>query len=144
MTFKKINKMESNEQILFSNFFGSVTDKRVILNYKGGSEDLPLGQISSVSFQHSRNYFFSIGGFAMSIIIFAFIIISIDSLGGAEVLVILPFVIVTFLFGIFHWKGHYNIQISAGGKDRKPLRAKMSKMKEGLEFTEAVKRAVIK
>jgi hypothetical protein len=50
--------METNEKMLFSNSFDLLTDKRIILNYKKGTEDLPVGQITSVSYQHRRNYVF--------------------------------------------------------------------------------------
>ena len=136
--------METNEKMLFSNSFGSVTDKRIILNYKGGTEDLPVGQITSVSYQHRRNYVFSIGGFLISLGGLIAMLANISNIGGAEVLIILLFIIVALLSGIANWIGHHNIQISAGGKDRKPLRAEMSKTREGREFVDAVKRAVIK
>jgi len=136
--------METNEKILFSNSFGSVTDKRIILNYKSGTEDLPVGQITSVSYQHSRNYVFAIGGFLICVGGLVAMFANISNIGGAEVLIILLFIIVALLSGIANWIGHHNIQISAGGKDRKPLRAEMSKTREGREFVAAVKRAVIK
>jgi hypothetical protein len=136
--------METNEKILFSNSFGSVTDKRIILNYKSGTEDLPVGQITSVSYQHRRNYVFAIGSFLISLGGLITMLANISNIGGAEVLIILLFLIVALLSGIANWIGHHNIQISAGGKDRKPLRAEMSKTREGREFVDAVKRAVIK
>jgi len=136
--------METNEKIQFSNSFGSVTDKRIILNYKSGTEDLPVGQITSVSYQHRRNYVFSIGSFLISLGGLIAMLANISNIGGAEVLIILLFIIVALLSGIANWIGHHNIQINAGGKDRKPLRAEMSKTREGREFVDAVKRAVIK
>ena len=136
--------METNDKILFSNSFVSVTDKRIILNYKSGTEDLPVGQITSVSYQHKRNYVFAIGGFLITIGGLVAMLANISQIGGAEVLIILLFIIVALLSGIANWIGHHNIQISAGGKDRKPLKAEMSKTREGREFVDAVKRAVIK
>ena len=136
--------METNEKILFSNSFGSVTDKRIILNYKSGTEDLPIGQITSVSYQHRRNYVFAIGGFLISLGGLIAMLANISNIGSAEVLIVLLFIIVALLSGIANWIGHHNIHISAGGKDRKPLRAEMSKTREGREFVDAVKRAVIK
>jgi hypothetical protein len=136
--------METNEKILFSNSFGSVTDKRIILNYKSGTEDLPVGQITSVSYQHQRNYVFAIGGFLITIGGLVAMLANINNIGGAEVLKILLLIIVALLSGIANWIGHHNIQISAGGKDRKPLRVEMSKTREGREFVDAVKKAVIK
>ena len=136
--------METNDKILFSNSFGSVTDKRIILNYKSGTEDLPVGQITSVSYQHKRNYVFAIGGFLITIGGLVAMLANISQIGGAEVLIILLFIIVALLSGIANWICHHNIQISAGGKDRKPLKAEMSKTREGREFVDAVKRAVVK
>lgn len=136
--------METNEKILFSNSFGSVTDKRIILNYKSGTEDLPVGQITSVSYQHKRNYVFAIVGFLICLGGLVAMIANIRNIGGVEVLIILLFAIVALLSGIANWIGHHNIQISAGGKDRKPLKAEMSKTREGREFVDAIKRAVIK
>jgi len=136
--------METNEKVLFINSFGTVTDKRIILNYKSGTEDLPVGSITSVSYQHKRNYVFAIGGFLITIGGLVAILAEISHIGGAEVLIILLLIIVALLSGIANWIGHHNIQISAGGKDRKPLKAEMSKTREGREFVDAVKRAVIK
>lgn len=136
--------METNEKILFSNTFGSVTDKRIILNYKSGTEDIPVGQVTSVSYKHDRNYFFSIGGFVVGVGGLLVMFGNISRLGGAEVLVILLVAIIGLLSGIANWIGHHNVVISAGGKDRKPLRAEMSKTREGREFVDAVKKAVIK
>lgn len=135
--------METNEKILFSNSFGSVTEKRIILNYKNGSEDLPVGQITSVSYQHKRNHVFAIIAFLISIGGLVAMLANISHIGGAGVLIILLLVVVALLSGIANWIGHHNIQISAGGKDRKPLKAEMSKTREGREFVDAVKRAVI-
>jgi len=66
--------MTSDEKMLFSNGFGSVTDKRVILNYKDGSEDIPISQVSSVSYKHERSYFFSIGGFVAAAAVLFFML----------------------------------------------------------------------
>jgi hypothetical protein len=139
--------METNEQILFSNSFGSVTDKRIILNYKSGTEDLPIGQITSVSYQHCRNYVFVVGSFLICLGGLVTIFASIVRAGSGAVnvvIVLLVIVIVALLAGIANWIGHHNIQISAGGKDRKQLKAEMAKTREGREFVDAVKRAVIK
>ncbi len=136
--------METNEKMLFSNSFGSVTDKRIILNYKSGTEDLPVGQITSVSYQHRRNYVFAIGGFLISLGGLVAMLANIRYVGGAQALITLVGIIFFLLSGIANWIGHHNIQISAGGNDRKPLRAEMSKTREGREFVDAVKRIVIK
>jgi len=143
--------METNENILFSNSFGSVTDKRIILNYKSGTEDLPVGQITSVSYQYKRNYIFAIGGFLITIGGFYGLLAPLNDLNsrfkaeyeeGIPPLIFLFFIIVGLLSGIANWIGHNNIQISAGGKDRKPLRVERSRTREGREFVDAVKRVI--
>jgi hypothetical protein len=134
--------METNEKLIFSNAFGSVTDKRIILNYKNGTEDIPVGQITSISYQHKRNYFFSIGGFFISGVGLLAILSDITKT-TMGVKLILFLVIVGFLSGAANWIGHHNIVISVGGKDRKPLKVEISEIKEGFEFFEAAKRAVI-
>ena len=136
--------METNEKMLFSNLFGSVTDRRVILNYKKGTEDLPVAQITSVGYQHSRNYIFSIGNFLISIGGFVAMLANINEIQGLGVLIILMIIILALLSGIANWIGHHYIQISAGGMDRKPLKVEMSKTKEGRDFVNAVKKVVIK
>ncbi len=135
--------METKEKILFSNSFGSVTDKRIILNYKSGTEDLPIGQITSISYKHKRNYFFAIISFAVFLVGIISIFFNINKLGGSEVLIILLYIIIAFLSSVANWIGHHNIHISVGGKDRKPLKAEMSKTREGREFVDAIKQAVI-
>jgi hypothetical protein len=136
--------MENNEKTLFTNRFGSVTDKRVVLNYKSGTEDIPLGQISSISYQHERNHFFSIGGFVIGGGALLAMISNLRRIGGIEVLIILIVAIVGLLSGIANWIGHHNIIISAGGKERRPIKAELSKTREGRDFVNALKKAVIK
>lgn len=136
--------METNEKILFHNSFGSVTDKRIIINYKDGAEDVPLRQITSVSYRHTRSYFFAIGGFILSIVALTLIVSKVNLLDGAGMLILVIVLVISLLSGIANWIGHHNIVISVGGKDRKALKAEMSKTNEGRQFSEAVKSAVIK
>ena len=136
--------MELNEKILFNNSFGSVTDKRVILNYKSGTEDLPIGQVSSISFQHKRNYFFAIFSFIMGIGGLVLVLSNLDSFGGPQVLIIITVALFALISGIANWLGHHNILISAGGQNRKPIKVEMAKTRDGRAFSEAVKKAIIK
>lgn len=136
--------MTNNENILFNNKFGTVTTKRVILNYKSGVEELPVNQITSISLRHQRDYFFAFGGFAVAVAGIAFMLKSKDALGIAEMLFILLFAGIGAVAGIANWIGHHNIVISAGGNDRKPLKVEMAKTTEGREFVAAIKRAVMK
>ena len=132
--------MGLKENILYSNCFGSVTDKRVILNYKNGQEDIPINQITSVSYRHQRNIFFIAVGFLL-VLIGIFEIFS-PEIGGSA-LIGLILIAVGLLMGIAHWFGHHNITISSGGKDRKSLKAELSKTKEGREFVEAVRKSLV-
>lgn len=101
--------METNEKILFSNTFGSVTDKRIILNYKNGTEEIPVGQVTSVSYKQQRNYFFAIGSFAISIGGLIVMITNLNRINSGGVLIILLVVIFGFLAGVANWIGHHNI-----------------------------------
>lgn len=136
--------METSEKILFSNTFGSISEKSLKLYYKRGTEEIPIKQFTSVSFQHSRNYFFAILGFVIAMIGVISIIININNINGIAVLIILVFIILGLLTGIANWIGHHNINISVNGKDRKPLKVEMSKTSEGLAFINSVKKVVIK
>ena len=139
--------LDQNEHLQFSNTFGSVTDKRIVLNYKNGSEEIPIGQITSISFQKARNKFMSIFSFLISILLIVFIIAVVNSRSPESsifVLIASVLFVLSVLSGIANWIGHHNILISAGGKDRKQLKVEMSKTKEGFEFVGAVKKVVIK
>jgi hypothetical protein len=136
--------MESKESLVFSNTFGIVTDKRITLNYRTGTEDIPINQVTSISLQHKRNYIFAIGGFAIGTIILLFMVSSMRNLGGGEALIILLVSLLGFLIGVTHWIGHHNIVISTGGNDRKPLKVEMAKTREGREFSNAIKKQIVR
>jgi hypothetical protein len=139
--------LDQNEHLQFSNAFGSVTDKRIVLNYKNGSEEIPIGQITSISFQKARNVFMSIFSFLFSILIIVYIVTIINSRsseGSIIVLIASALLIISVLSGIANWIGHHNIVISAGGKDRKPIRVEMSKTREGKDFVNAIKKLLFK
>ena len=139
--------LDQNEHLQFSNTFGSVTDKRIVLNYKNGSEEIPIGQITSISFQKARNMFMSIFSFIISILLIVYIIAIVNSWnseGGIFVLIASLIFILSVLSGIANWIGHHNIAISAGGKDRKPIKVEMSKTREGKDFVNAIKKLLFK
>lgn len=139
--------LDQNEHLQFSNTFGSVTDKRIVLNYKNGSEEIPIGQITSISFQKARNTFMSIFSFIISILLIVYIITIVNSrnsAGGIFVLIASLIFILSVLSGIANWIGHHNIAISAGGKDRKPIKVEMSKTREGKDFVNAIKKLLFK
>ena len=75
---------------------------------------MPVGQITSVSFQHERNIFFTIGSLLIIGCIIA-IIENFNKLNGMEMLLILLLIVVAFLSAVANWIGHYNILLSASG-----------------------------
>ena len=136
--------METTEKIIYTNTFGTVTDKRIILNHKSGTEDIPVGQISSIGFQHKRNYFSSIGSFIIGLGILFFMLSSLERIPGAAVLIFIILVIFAFLSGLANWIGHHEIVISTAGQNRKPLKVEMAKTKDGRQFVDAVKKSIFK
>ena len=126
--------METNEIFLFSNSLGSVTDKRIILNYKRGTEDLLVRQVASIRFQHYRNYFLSISSFLISLVGLIAMFVNLSDLDGAVVFVILVFVIFGLLSGIANWIGHYSILITSGGIDRKPIKVKCQRQNKDVNL----------
>lgn len=135
--------MEKKEKLIFSNNFGSVSDKRVVLNYKSGSEEIPIGQITSISFQRIRNYFFAIASFVM-IILILLALTRFWGFNGGVYVVIAILILFLALSGLANWIGHHNIVISAAGQNRKPLKVEMSKTMEGRQFADAVKKEIFK
>ena len=133
--------MDNGEDVLFNNNFGKVTNKRISLNYKTGTEDIPLKQITSVSLQHKRNYFFSVSSFIVAFVFLVFMIAG-PGLRGPELVILLLIFAVALLSGIANWFGHHNIVVSTAGTDRKPLKVEMAKTKDGREFVLAVKKAL--
>ena len=132
--------MEAVEKTFFKNSFGTVTDKIITLNYKNRTEDIPLGQITSISFKRKRNYFLSIPCFLIGAILLIVSFSKSDSfLDGQQIFFNIILVIIFFLAGAANWIGHYNIIISVDGKDRKPLKAEISKASSGKDFVNAVR-----
>lgn len=89
----------------------------------------------------------SIFSFLFSILIILWIVTVINSRsseGSIIVLIASVLLIVSVLSGIANWIGHHNIVISAGGKDRKPIRVEMAKTREGKDFVNAIKKLLFK
>lgn len=135
--------MNIEETSVFKNSFGSVTNKRVVLQYKSGTEDIPIGQISSISFRRKRNYFLSIASFIIAIIFGCILGVNLEDASGATAILLFLFIVFSLLSGIANWVGHHEILISAGGKDRNALKVELAKTKEGLEFVSCIKETVI-
>ena len=136
--------METEEKLVFTNLFGSVSNKRIILNYKSGTEDIPVGQITSVGFKHKRNYFFAIVGCAFGIVLLGFMLFNINNLTGVEVLLIVILSVIALISGLANWIGHHNILVKTTGQNIKALKVEIAKTKEGRKYVEAVKKAVFK
>jgi len=135
--------MNIDEISVFKNSFGAVTNKRVVLHYKNGTEDIPIGQISSISFQRKRNHFLSFGSFVIAIALACILGIQLENASGVEVLILFLLIIFSLFSGIANRIGHHEILISAGGKDRKALKVEFAKTRDGLEFADAIKKTLV-
>jgi hypothetical protein len=135
--------MENSENIVFSCSFGSVTDKRVILNNKKGIDEFPVRVITSASFRRERNYVWAILGFLFAIGCVVLIGSENASIGLLESLIIVVFLIFCLLVGFANWIGHHNIVVGVSGVDRKPIKVEISRTAEGRTFVEEIKKAII-
>ena len=89
----------------------------------------------------------SIFSFLISILLIVFIIAVVNSRSPESsifVLIASVLFVLSVLSGIANWIGHHNIAISAGGKDRKPIKVEMSKTREGKDFVNAIKKLLFK
>lgn len=134
--------MDNTEKVIFTNSFGTVTDKRVIVNCKNGSEDIPFKQISSVSFERKQSItlavFYFIVALGLLVGIFA-----LPRIPAAFVIVVIFLFLFFILIGIAFYVGNHQIKIGAGGNDRKPIKVEMAKTNEGREFSAAIRRQLI-
>ncbi len=134
--------MKYNEKIIFSNSFGTVSDKRIIINRKKGSENLILNQISSVSFEYRRNIMLSLIYTATGIA-FLIGILNMRELSGIVIFVSFIPIFFYIIIGVSYYIGNHQIKISVAGKYYKPIRVEISKTKEGREFANAIKNQII-
>lgn len=137
--------MENNELIQFTNSFGTVSDKRIILNLKDGAEDIPLQKISSISFKRKRNIPLGIIFFVAGIGIINEIM-SAGKFGLPSYMILVSIGVFVFfgLAGTAYIIGNYRIHINISGVDRKPIKVEMAKTKAGREFTDAIRKQLIK
>ena len=127
--------MDIPEKFIYSNTLGTITDKRVFLNYKSGTESIPLEQVNTVSFRRQRNYFFAIGSFGAIVL---------TPMYFANIITVIIIVLLFLLSAIANWIGHHYIIIGVRGQDKKPLKVEMAKTKEGKKFVEALKKSILK
>jgi len=130
--------MDNNEKILFSNSFGTVSEKRIILNRKNGAEDIPLQNITSISFERKRNITVAVIYFVVAIgILIEFTYFA--SVPGYLIVISVVLVLLLLLAGAAYLVGHYRIKYSLSGVDKKPVKVEMAKATQGYEFINAVK-----
>ncbi len=135
--------MESKENIFFSNQFGTVSDKRIILNYKTGSENLPIRQVSSVKFHHRRRIILGSILFLLSLSAVLFLYLDGLDFQYIESFIAIGVFALTFPWAIYSWIGTRYILISVGGRNRKRLKVSRTKVKEGKEYVSAVQNSLI-
>lgn len=129
-------------QTSFANYFGTITDRKISLNYKSGVEVISINQVTSVSFQRKRNLFLAITALTVAFVFLALIFIQ-NNNSTAEVIIYLLLFVLLLLSGIANWLGHHIILISVAGQNRKPLRVEMSKTKEGLLFVKTIQKSIL-
>jgi hypothetical protein len=134
--------MNENEHVRLENTIGIVTNKKLVLKYKNGNEEIPISKVTSVSFIHKRGYFFAIGNFALTAFLLITCFFTINQSGAVYGLVILIISIFSMLTGIANWIGNYDILISINGNNRKPLSVSFSKTKEGLDLVNSIKKEI--
>ncbi|MFN4892340.1 MAG: hypothetical protein ACK5G0_01080 [Bacteroidota bacterium] len=115
----------------FTNEFGSITDKKLTINYKNGSEEILIEHISSVSFNYTRNY---VGIFiGIALVVFGTFNVRV---GKFEALILAG---AGLLVSIANWVPDYTLTISVAGVNRKPIKIKNSKKNEGLALANALR-----
>lgn len=134
--------MDSHEKIVFSNSFGTVSDKSVIINRKNNSEEISLWQIASISFVRKRNIFLSFLYFFISIVCLSLIFRS-SEINTPVVIIVLMLALFFTLIGIAYFIGNHQIGLEVLGTVIKPIKVEMARTKEGRSFAEAIKKQMI-
>ena len=133
--------MANIEEVIFTNALGTITDKRAIFNFKSGTEDVPLKQITSVSFERKQNIpallYFALCFFIL------YTIGKMDSVSGIVIVLGIILILIFGLTGIAYYIGNYYIKISTAGHDRPPMKVEMAKTKDGREYTNVLRRQII-
>ena len=136
--------MSEGEYMILQNSIGIITNKKLVLKYKNGNEEIPVSKVTSVSYIHKRGYFFAIGNFVFTAILLITWFLTINQSGAVYGLVMLIISIFSILTGIANWVGNYDIIISVNGNNRKPLSVSFSKTKEGLDLVNSIKKEISK
>ncbi len=139
----KFRKMENGEKILFNNDFGMVSDKRLVLNYKVGSEIIPIKHLSSIQYRYRKRIFLAI---LMSLLTIAGIIFAVQNIVFLQEeirLVMIGLSAIFFTIAIFLWIGTRQIIVSVGGINRKRMRVNMKNTLAAKEFVYAVQQSLV-
>lgn len=132
-----------DENKIFSNYFGTITDKRVTIKHKNGSQDIPLNQVTSVSFFRKQNKPFAIINFIISLVVLIVPFTRQHHIDTGLVIAGIILFIIFVLNGIANYLGNHQIIISTAGKELKPVKVEMSKTSEGREFSDALRKQII-
>jgi hypothetical protein len=136
--------MENHEIIIFSNRLGSVSDKRLILNKKNGSEYIFLNAIGSIGLYHVKNYALSIVFFLLALLDLAFLMIAIKYNLPALFVLILIFILPLMIYlGVIHIIGYYKIAINVRGYNNH-IKVKNGQQHEAKVFVDAVSSTILK
>jgi hypothetical protein len=134
--------MEGEEKVVFNNGLGTITDKRAIFNFKGGTEDVPIKQITSVSFERKQNIPIALFYFVICLLIL-YGIGTMNEVQGSLIVIGIVAVVFCGFVGVAYYIGNYYIKISTAGHDRPPMKVEMAKTKDGREFTDALRKQII-
>jgi len=130
--------MENEEKIIFVNTFGAITDKRVILDYKTTSEEIPLEHISSVSIMHRCNRSSANLGLAIALSAFVFLLLKIDHLSQPVIVSLLLVLLGGLVSGLSNSIGYPYIIMSAKGIMKKPMIVPLGKNQQAMHFVSQV------
>jgi hypothetical protein len=135
--------MDTAEKIIYSNVFGTVTDQRIILNHSSGTEDIPVAQISSVSFRRRRNYIIAAFSFLTGLLLIPAIVLYVQYTGGSNAFLLVVSSLLGILSGIANWIGHHDVVIRTEERKRKTLKVEMSQREDGRQFVDAAQGVMI-
>jgi hypothetical protein len=131
-----------NEQEIFRNSFGSVTDKSITITTKGRVESIPIKQVSSVSFDRRRNKIMATCYF-LAVLIVWFFTLKLGTIKLGVVVLISTLSILFPLIGIAYFIGNHVIRMNVAGKEIKPIKVEMSKTSEGQAFFQAIRKQIV-
>lgn len=133
--------MDNNEIIIFSNSFGVITNKRIVVHYRHGATDIPLDEVSDVSFERRQSILLTMVYFAAGILVLVNIY-SKPTASNAFVIFSWMLFIYLVLIGVAYFIGHHKIVLNVAGRHCKPVKVEMARTKEGKAFVDAIQRQI--